>query len=85
MTWIDDNKGQVPFSLDKNESWKADKDSGAWDFTKQPNKYGYVNCLRWTLTANAIGFSTHLGLPINPKTHTPCGHWHTPEDLVVVT
>jgi len=58
-----------------------------WAFEEQPDKYGYVNNPRWTSLEAAKGFCVTMGLPINPKTHTPCGHWHRtePEDDLEVT
>jgi len=42
--------------------WDEFRDLGAWDFTEQPDKWGYLNNPRWTKDAT-------------PQ-HTPCGHWH---------
>ncbi len=43
--------------------WKDDKDSGSWDFTEQPDKWGYLNNPRWTEDSES-------------NQHDPCGHWH---------
>ena len=58
-------------------SWKDDKDLGSWEFTEQPNKWGYLNNPKWSEKTNAQEFSEAAGNPIDPTdTHKPCGHWH---------
>ena len=58
-------------------SWKDDKDLGSWEFSEQPNKWGYLNNPRWSSQRNAVDFSNRVGNPIDPTdTHKPCGHWH---------
>lgn len=66
-------------------SWKDDKDLGPWDFTEQPDKWGYLNNPRWSNhpkgaddSMSAADFCANvIGLPIGPdETHLPCGHWH---------
>jgi len=66
-------------------SWKDDKDLGSWEFTEQPNKWGYLNNPRWSSQQDAIDFSEAVGNPIDPTdTHKPCGHWHKRSDEVPV-
>ena len=56
--------------------WKTYKGSGPWDFTEQPTKWGYLNNPLWSSQQNAIDFCKKHGLPLNPDSHKPCGHWH---------
>lgn len=47
-------------------SWITENlNAGPWDFTKQPEKCGYVNNPRWTAT------------PASEVIHEPCGYWPT--------
>jgi hypothetical protein len=56
------------------------KNQGSWDFTKQPNKWAYLNCKRWSDIPEAVQFSLDRRYPIDPTyAHDPCGHWHMPE------
>ena len=58
-------------------SWKDDKDLGSWEFSEQPNKWGYLNNPKWSEKTDAQEFSEAVGNPIDPtNTHVPCGHWH---------
>ena len=58
-------------------SWKDDKDLGPWEFTEQPNKWGYLNNPRWSSNVDAQEFSEAVGNLIDPtSSHVPCGHWH---------
>ena len=57
--------------------WKDNKDLGPWDFTEQPDKWGYLNNPRWSSQQKAIDFCRGLNLPIGSSSeHVPCGHWH---------
>ena len=60
---------------------KDNKGAGAWAFTKQPNKWAYLNCKRWSDIPEAVTFSQAKGYKIDPELHDPCGHWHLPEEL----
>ena len=69
-------------------SWKDDKDLGSWEFTEQPNKYGYLNNPNWSKLPAAVAFSEAVGNPIDPTdTHKPCGHWHkhSGDEAITVT
>jgi len=56
------------------------KNQGSWDFTKQPNKWAYLNCKRWSDIPEAVQFSLDRRYPIDPTyAHDPCGHWHIPD------
>jgi hypothetical protein len=60
--------------------WNNYKNQGPWDFTKQPNKWAYLNNKRWSDIPEAVEFSLDRRYPIDPTyAHDPCGHWHTPE------
>lgn len=57
--------------------WITYKDEGPWDFTEQPDKWGYLNNKRWSLQQDAQEFCEDIGLSLDPThTHRPCGHWH---------
>ena len=68
-------------------SWKDDKDLGSWEFSEQPNKWGYLNNPRWSNnpknsadSMSAPEFCADRGLPVNlSNRHIPCGHWHKGE------
>lgn len=58
-------------------SWQDCKDSGPWDFTEQPDKFGYLNNERWSAQQDAQEFCEKVGLSLDPSDqHLPCGHWH---------
>jgi hypothetical protein len=59
--------------------WINFKNQGPWDFTKQPNKWAYLNNKRWSDIPEAVTFSQSKGYKIDPEQHDPCGHWHLPE------
>jgi len=75
---------------------KDNKGAGAWAFTKQPNKWGYLNNPRWMTTqsepVNYDGRESEEPQIWDPSNvpfskvgadeHNPCGHWHTPSGLV---
>lgn len=62
--------------------WKDDKDLGPWEFTEQPDKYGYLNNKRWSSQQDAQEFCEDIGLSLDPThTHKPCGHWHKREPV----
>ena len=67
-------------------SWKDDKDLGSWEFSEQPNKWGYLNNPKWSEKTDAQEFSEAVGNPIDPaNTHVPCGHWHKNPSVDIIT
>lgn len=57
--------------------WTTYKDEGPWNFTEQPDKYGYLNNSRWSSQQDAQEFCKDMGISLDPThTHRPCGHWH---------
>ena len=57
--------------------WLKNKGSGPWDFTEQPDKWGYLNNPRWSNRQDSVKFCQGLNLPIGSSSeHAPCGHWH---------
>lgn len=64
--------------------WKDNKGSGPWDFTEQPNKWGYLNNPRWSNQQDSINFCGGLDLSIGTlDEHAPCGHWHKSKDYPI--
>lgn len=52
-----------------------------WDFTAQPNKWGYLNNRRWSDRSDAQAFcaTPQINLELDKDdAHIPCGHWHIP-------
>lgn len=45
-------------------NWREDRNLGPWNFTIQPNKFGFVNNPRWT------------DEPADPDQHKPEGYWY---------
>lgn len=76
--WIEDSKGEGPWDLTTDEQWDDANttDGGEWDFTPQPDKWGYLNNPRWSSLVSAQEFCHRMGLSLNTDTHIPCGHWH---------
>ena len=70
-------------------SWvSSNRGLGLWNFTEQPNKWGYLNNSRWSKQPKAVAFSEAVGNPIDPtNTHVPCGHWHkhSGDEAITVT
>jgi hypothetical protein len=72
--------------------WEDDKDLGPepWNFTEQPDKWGYLNNPRWQPVPSApVNYSGNEGAEPQIWTpwagkyndggsdiHNPCGHWH---------
>lgn len=66
-------------------TWIDDnKGQGPWDFTEQPDKFGYLNNHRWSNSPkgaadpiSASEFCEEKGIALDPEgQHIPCGHWH---------
>ena len=54
------------FLVKAPQEWNEFRNLGpdAWNFTEQPDKWGYLNNPRWTAS------------PAHDNQHLPCGHWH---------
>lgn len=75
--------------------WLQYRGEGPWDFTPQPDKWGYLNNPRWTAAPGPkVSYSGRedeepqiwtpyepSGVPTGSKQHIPCGHWHRGEGL----
>ena len=71
---------------DGDLGWKADRNLGAWAFTEQTDKFGYINNKNWSKMPAAVAFSESLNLQIDREDdHKPCGHWHRKRLPVIVT
>jgi hypothetical protein len=67
---------------------KDNKGAGAWAFTKQPDKWGYLNNPLWSTQADARAFcqTPQINIPLDKiDEHTPCGHWHLREEATPPT
>ena len=65
--------------------WKDNKGSGPWDFTEQPNKWGYLNNPLWSSQQDSVDFCEGLNIEAGSlDEHKPCGHWHRGEVVPMI-